>query len=160
MPKYWITHPPENNFPLSPWQETQKKADGAQMRSIIPGMGHGHHAAWSCQEPYGFAVSITRRGKPWCRQISASKSDDNVYNVTFESFKAFEKAELWYATTGVEEITGVWKGDKEEATVVQDDESTLLWHAQATLPPDTISWWITLYSCGLVVSSEFNDNSG
>ena len=93
MPVLWYSWPGDQHFPLDCQSTCYRNAGSKPMISLVPGMGHGHGAAWRRPESYAFAESVVRSGRPWCVQ-GASITQGNSLRVTFTSDKALKTARL------------------------------------------------------------------
>ena len=68
MPVLWFSWPEDRYLALDCQAACYRIAPSPHMVSLIPGMKHGHGAAWNPPDSYVFAESIVRDGKPWCVQ--------------------------------------------------------------------------------------------
>ncbi len=151
MPVLWYSWPTDWHFALDSQADCYTSAPGQHMVSLVPGMGHGHSAAWVRPESYEFADSVLA-GTPWCLQQSATLSD-NVAEVTFSSTKTLDSAEL--VSTDDVGHTGDRTWTQTAATLVDNGGGN--YTITATLPRYTTAWFINGLSGSLVASSDFQE---
>lgn len=148
-PTLWFSWPGDQHFPLDKQAACYRAAPGPRMVTLIPGMKHGHGAAWKPMNSYAFAESVVRTGAPWCQQVSARR-DGDIARARFRSTKAVEKAVLVSTTDAG--ITGERRWTETPASLERAPDHTSV---EATLPPGTTAWFINLHAGGLVASSDY-----
>lgn len=151
MPVLWLSWPEDQHFALDCQAACYRAAPGLRMVSLIPGMKHGHGAAWNPPDSYAFAESIVQAGKPWCTQTSV-KLEDGTASCEFTSTRPLDQAVL-VATTE----TGFTGGRRWIQLPAQLSEAGKVWRITAPLPEGTTAWFINVHSDGLTVSSEFQE---
>ena len=63
MPGLWYSgQRMETYIYLGTQAKSYFKSRGERMVSLVPGMGHGHGAAWIRDESYAFAQSVVNQG--------------------------------------------------------------------------------------------------
>ena len=151
MPVLWYSWPQDAHFPMDNLAYTYHGAGGARMVSLVPGMGHGHGAAWERPESYDFADRIVASGTtPWCEQQSLNLVG-NTATVVFDSTKALHSASLVYRTTN-KPIAGTVLEDPDPWTVaalnapVESPAGT--WTVTATLPAGVTGWFVNVEATG------------
>ena len=152
MPAQWFSWPQENNFSLDSQAATYQAGAGPRMVTLIPGMGHGHGAAWNRQDSYAFADSIISNASPWCVQQSLQLSN-NVATVTFSSTLPLDEAKL-ISTTGTG-YTGSLTWNEASATLTDNGGGN--YTVTATLPQDTTGWFVNVLDGVLVASSDYQE---
>lgn len=153
MPMLWQSWPQDGHFPLDCQAASYRTAPGPRMISLVPGMGHGHAAAWRRPDSYAFGRSVVRDGGGWCRQ-SDSVLSGQTYRVSFVSRKPLVQAAL------ISTVDRGGTGDRdwvESPAVLSRDNG--VWSASATLPPDTTAWFINVASGELIVSSAYQEQA-
>lgn len=141
MPVLWYSWPGESNFSLDSQAATYYAGtSSARMVSLVPGMGHGHGAAYRRPECYDFADSVVNTGTAWAAQQSLSLTGNSV-EVVFTSTKALYDATLIYTTE-----TG-YTGDLTWPEIAADsvvESPTGTWTIQATLPANATAWFVNV----------------
>lgn len=181
VPILWMSFPQEHTFPLPNWQASIDSTASPTMQSLIFEMGHGHPAGWMRPESYAFAFWATNGKKnPWCTQTKEELNlgDENdgteqqrklgsrnrrrkhkpTYEVHFQSFKAFEKAELIYATEKLTTIS-TNRDWKRKSASLTGNPATREWVGMIELPPGTTSWFMNFHTKDhdLIVSSTYHE---
>ncbi|MGB6222114.1 alpha/beta hydrolase family protein [Haloferula sp.] len=151
MPILWLSWPGDQHFPLDKLASCHQEAAGPQMVSLVPGMRHGHGPGWIRPESYAFARSVVDDGKPWCVADHAG-SANGIASVDFVTERMLERAVLF--ATSDSGLTGSRKWTQSPARLVRNDGA---WHAEASLPEGTTSWFINTQSGDLVVSSGYQE---
>jgi dienelactone hydrolase len=176
MPALWLSWPGEDNFSLDSQAYTYRAAGGPRMVSLVPGMQHGHPAAWNRPEGYDFADEVIASATPWCVMTSAARTGTAV-QVVFQSSKPLLAATLLNTPDSGHTGLRTWN-EVPVTSLVQGPPGT--WTANAVLPMDTTAWFINASAAAsdpdansdgvsdnygyvggrLVVSSEFQETSG
>jgi dienelactone hydrolase len=151
MPVLWFSWPQDYFFALDCQADCYRAAPGPHMVSLVPGMQHGHEAAWNRPESYAFADSVIA-GTPWCVQQSAMGSN-GVVTVVFSSTKALSNPIL-VSTTDLGH-TGDRTWSQTAATLVNNGGG--IYTITATLPQNVTAWFINGVSGSLVASSDFQE---
>lgn len=152
MPVLWFSWPEDKHFPLDCQAACYRAAPGPRMVSLIPGMGHGHGAAWNPPDSYAFAEGIVRGGGPWCVQTGAKAAGGRA-QATFVATRPLDGAVL-VSTTGTG-MTGLRTWAVSPAAL---EKTGAAWLATAPLPPGTTAWFINVRSGGLTASSDFQES--
>lgn len=152
MPAQWLSWPGDKHFALDKQARSYQATSGDTMVTLVPGMGHGHKPGWNAPDSYAFAQSVVAdpNGKPWCLSKSTVLKK-NVVTASFTSSKTIESAIL--VSTTDSGATGSRKWTQTPAQLIKKTDGH--WHAQATLPAETINWFINASSDGLTVSSKY-----
>lgn len=153
MPVQWLSWPGDKHFPMDALAASYRTASGPRLVSLIPGMKHGHGAAWRPVDSYAFADSIVREGQIWSRQTGA-KLDGDRFETKFETTKPIDRAYL-VSTTDLG-FTGQRNWIQTPATITKQGTT---WVATATLPETTTAWFMNLTADGLTVSSDFQERA-
>lgn len=153
MPVLWYSWPQDAHFPMENLAYTYHGATGSRMVSLVPGMGHGHGAAWNRPESYDFADSIVGVGNaPWCEQQSLNLVG-NTATVEFTSAKSLHTANLVYRTSHRPNISNVVVESPDPWTVVAADSLVEgpagTWTVSATLPAGVTGWFVNLEAAGV-----------
>lgn len=151
IPVLWLSWPEDEHFPLDCRQTCVSAAPGVHMKSLIPGMKHGHGAAWIPPDSYAFAESIVREGKPWCIQ-SELKNEGSSIVVKFNSSKTLDRALL--ISTVDKGFTGKRKWNETPLTLEKEGEQ---WKVSGSLPAGTTAWFVNVLSGKLTASSDFQE---
>jgi len=149
MPVLWFSWPQDQHFPLDCQAACYRAAAGPHMVSLVPGMGHGHD--FRAPQPYAFAESIVRDGRPWCVQTVATAADD-VVQVEFTSTKPPDRATL--VTTADSGFTGNRTWSVSPAELEQRGDR---WLVTASLPAGTTAWFVNVHHGELVASSDYQE---
>ncbi len=152
MPAMWFSWPQDQHFPMDSLANCYTNAPGPRMVSLVPGMGHGHSAAWNRPESYAFADSIVIDGTPWCVQTEAGVSG-GVCRVSFASSKPLDNAKL--VSTVNTGFTGDRTWTETPATLVANGGGS--YTVTTTLPDYTTAWFINGLSGTLVASSDYQE---
>jgi len=149
VPTLWFSWPGDQHFPLDKQAACYRAAPGPHLVTLVPGMRHGHAAAWRRPESYAFAESVVRTGKPWCQQTGMQR-DGYCVRVQFRCAKPIDKAVLISTTdTG---FTGSRRWTTAPAKLKQEQNRV---SSEATLPPGTTAWFVNLHTGDLVASSDY-----
>ena len=151
MPVLWLSWPGDKHFPMDALAASYRTATGPRLVSLIPGMKHGHAAAWRPAESYVFADSIVRQGKIWARQTGAELKGDR-FEVSFETTRHVDRAYL--VATSENGFTGNRTWTQTPAALVKKSHE---WVATATVPKSTTAWFMNLSADGLTASSDFQE---
>ncbi|MFM8493932.1 MAG: alpha/beta hydrolase family protein, partial [Planctomycetia bacterium] len=151
MPVLWFSWPQDKHFPLDCQAACYRSAAGPHMVSLVPGMGHGHD--FRAPQPYAFAESIVREGKPWCVQAAAAVEGDAV-RVEFSSTKPLDRATL--VTTADGGFTGDRTWTVSPAGLEQRGDR---WLVAASLPAGTTAWFVNVHHGELVASSDYQERN-
>ena len=149
MPILWFSWPEDKHFPLDALAACVSAASGPHQLSLVPGMGHGHGPPWRRPESYAFAEAVVTAGRPWCRQVSLSRTGQDC-EVRFASDKPLDGAVLVSTTDGG--VTGSRAWRESPATL---DQADTCWIVTARLPAKTTAWFINCSSGDLVTSSDY-----
>ena len=156
MPVLWFSWPEDSHFPMDQQAAGYRAMPGPVMVSLIPGMNHGHGAAWDLPDSYAFAKSVVEEGVPWCKMMQCHVEGGEIAppmagcTVLFKSVKPLDDAVLVF-TTDIG-VTGSRTWVESPAELKRDGE---IWTASAALPAGTTAWFVNVHSGGLTVSSEF-----
>ncbi|CAA6692735.1 MULTISPECIES: dienelactone hydrolase family protein [unclassified Lentimonas] len=152
MPVLWYSWPGESNFSLDSLAATYYAGtSSARMVALVPGMKHGHGAAYNRPESYDFADSVVNTGTAWAAQQRLSLTG-NAVEVVFTSTKDLYEATLIYTTeTG---YTGdlLWPEIAADS-LVESPAGT--WTIQATLPANATAWFVNVKAAA---PAGYNDN--
>ena len=151
MPTLWFSWPEDKHFPMDKFANSYQAVSGPYAVSLIPKMGHGHGPPWTKPDSYAFADSVTRHGKPWCRQKSLEREGNKVV-VIFESSEPLREPVLVYSTD--EGITGQRKW-LERAAKGTKKGNTYTIHAK--LPDGVTGWFVNVKSGELTMSSDYQE---
>jgi len=152
MPVLWFSWPEDAHFPLDCQAACYRVAPGPHMVALIPGLHHGHAAAYNPPDTYAFAESVVHDGQPWCRQTGVHGGNGKV-RVEFVAAKSLERAVL-VSTTGVG-FTGNRKWTETPATLARSGGK---WVVTAALPAGTTAWFVNARSGALAVSSDYQES--
>lgn len=149
MSVQWLSWPGDKHFPMDAFTASYRQASGRRLVTLIPGMKHGHGAAWRRPDSYAFADSIVRDNAIWARQTGAELDGDR-YQARFKTTKPAEEAVL--VSTVDSGFTGnrTWIQFAAELTNVDGE-----WMVASTLPPGTTAWFLNLKCGKLTASSDF-----
>ncbi len=149
MPAQWLSWPGDKHFPMDAFAASYRQASGPRLVTLIPGMKHGHGAAWRRPDSYAFADSIVRENAIWARQ-TGTELDGDRYHARFRTTKPAEEAVL--VSTVDTGFTGnrSWTQTAAELNNVNGE-----WVVASTLPPGTTAWFVNLKSGNLTASSDF-----
>jgi dienelactone hydrolase len=153
LPVLWFSWPQEWHFPLNCQRDTYTAAPGVRMVSLVPGMQHGHPAAWNRPESYAFADSIISNGTPWCIQQSAVLSN-GVATAVFQTLETLDSATL-ISTTDLG-LTGDRIWTESPASLVDNGGGS--YTVTAAVSEVTTAWIINVHSGSLIASSDFQEN--
>lgn len=151
LPVLWLSWPEEPFFPLDCQAATYRAAPGSRMVTLVPGLGHGHKAAWNPPYSYAFADSIVLEGELWCRQIGASM-EGSIVRVEFSSTKNLTAARLISTVD-----TGPTDGRRWNTTVANLVQNEGSWSVTAELPEGTTAWFINVDSGDITTSSDYHE---
>ena len=140
VPTLWYSWPGDFHFPMDNQAYTYHGASGPRMVSLVPGMGHGHGAAWNRPESYDFADSVISGGTAWCVQDSLSQIG-NAVEVVFTSSRPLTEAML-ISTTGTGKTGDLTWPEIAVDSFVESPAGT--WTIQATLPAGTTGWFVNV----------------
>jgi dienelactone hydrolase len=155
MPVLWFSWPQEWHFPLNCQRDTYAAAPGPHMVSLVPGMNHGHAAAWNRPESYAFADSIISNGAPWCVQQSAMLTNGTA-TVVFQCLETLDSASL--ISTIDWGLTGDRTWTESPAVLVTNGGGS--YTVTADLPSEyTTAWFVNVGSGPLISSSDFQENA-
>lgn len=154
MPVQWLSWPGDKHFPMDAFAASYRKASGPRLVTLIPGMKHGHGAAWRRPDSYAFADSIVRDNAIWARQTGAELDGDR-YHASFRTTQPAEGAVL--ISTVDTGFTGnrTWTQSAAELNAAELNNVNGEWMVTATLPPGTTAWFVNLKSGSLTASSDF-----
>ena len=153
MPVLWYSWPGEWHFPLDCQAYTYHGAPGTRMVSLVPGMNHGHGAAYNRPESYDFADSIVSTGTPWCVQQSVSLVG-GVAAAVFSSGKPLNEASLLYGVNTEVGTTDLGWVESNATSLVESPPGT--WTVTANVPTNATGWFINVKAAG----SDTNDLYG
>jgi hypothetical protein len=155
MPALWLSWPEENHFSHDSQAATYHAASGTRMVSLVPGMGHGHAAAWNRPESYAFAQSVVDSGAPWAQQESLGVLD-GLAQAVFSSLKPLGGASLVYSTQSGWTGEMTWN-EVAVSELVESPEGT--WTLSAELPEGATGWFFnaTTVEGSLVISSDYQE---
>ncbi|MGB2091780.1 MAG: alpha/beta hydrolase family protein [Akkermansiaceae bacterium] len=151
MPTLWFSWPEDKHFPMDKFANCYRKVSGPYMVSLIPKMGHGHGPPWNKPDSYAFADSITRQGKPWCRQSSLER-DGNKVIASFEASEELSEPVLVYSTE--KGFTGKRKWIEQKARGLKKGGAYVV---EAELPAGVTGWFINVQSGELTASSAYKE---
>ncbi len=140
VPTLWYSWPGDFHFPMDNQAYTYHGASGPRMVSLVPGMNHGHGAAWNRPESYDFADSVISSGAAWCVQDSLSQTG-NAVEVVFTSSRPLTEAML-ISTTGTGKTGDLTWPEIAVDSFVESPAGT--WTIQATLPVGTTGWFVNV----------------
>lgn len=149
MPIQWLSWPGDKHFPMDALAVSYRRTSGPRLVTLIPGMKHGHGAAWRQPDSYAFADSIVRENRIWSQQTGSERNGDR-YIAKFRTTKPVEEAVL--VSTMDTGFTGnrTWTQAAAELNKVNGE-----WVVTSTLPLGTTAWFVNLKSGDLTVSSDF-----
>lgn len=151
MPAMWFSWPGDIHFFLDVQATTYRGTPGERTVTLIPGMGHGHGAAWNRPHGYEFADSVLSEGSSWIKQVGLVENGSNV-EVTFESRRPLRNGVL---------ISTTDDGPTDEATFRETTASLVdngngTWTASVALPNGTHGWFINVHvDDELLASSDY-----
>lgn len=149
MPILWFSWPEDDHFPMDCLEASRAKSPGISIAAIVPKMGHGHGSAWVRQEPYAFAKSILKDGKPWCSTHTTTLNENTLTSI-FDTTQPLDYATL-VSTTGI--------GDTAKRQWIETHASLESkgghWIANAQIPPGTTACFINVKSGPLVATSRY-----
>jgi dienelactone hydrolase len=140
MPALWFSWPDDVHFPLTSQSASYRAAPGPHMVAILPGMKHGHPAAWNPPDSYAFAESVVRDGKPWFGQTS---------DVEFFSTRTIEKAVLFQTADAHSTVPSKWM---QEPVEFQQEGTRVRVNMGA--PAAAQAWFINFQAGDLTASSD------
>ncbi len=156
-PTLWLSWPDEDNFSLDSQAATYLAAPGPRMVSLVPGLGHGHAAAWDRPESYAFAEAVLATGAPWASQVSVGEVE-GVAEGVFRSTRPLVAASLVYATGSGHTGDLEW-AERPADAFVEGPAGT--WTARAALPAATTAWFVNALAPdgdgALVLSSDYQE---
>ncbi|MGB2351709.1 MAG: InlB B-repeat-containing protein, partial [Akkermansiaceae bacterium] len=152
QPMLWLSWPEDAHFPLDSQADCYRAAPGPHMVSLIPGMGHGHGAAWNRPESYAFADSIINDGTPWCQQQSANLSN-GLATVEFSATKVLDHATI--IVTLDSGFTGSRTWTETPANLISNGSGS--YTVTAPIPDYATAWFINVHSGSLVASSDYQE---
>jgi dienelactone hydrolase len=152
MPVLWYSWPKEWHFPLYCQRDTYTAAPGEHMVSLVPGMGHGHGAAWNRPESYAYADSIISNGTGWCVQQGVGLSN-GLAEAVFQSSRVLDSSTLIYTLDAG--LTGdrVWN----EIPAALVDNGGGSYTVAEALPQYASAWFLNVRSGSLISSSDFQE---
>lgn len=155
MPIYWLTWPTDIHFPLTCLAASYHAAAtsrdvGMQMLSIIPGLQHGHAAAWDPYHSYAFAQHMYTHKTPWLRQQGNLIVDNDKCIAKFSSDRNLDRAEL--ISTSDQGFVSSREWIQTMAVMIYSEEERL-YKVFASIPSNTTGFFINIYSLDLVGSS-------
>ncbi len=149
IPTLWYSWTGDTHFPMAQFSDTYRRTSGPRQISIVPDMGHSHHAAWRRPESYDFARSVIASGKPWGTQKSFHKKGSQ-YQIQF-SISAEPKGATLYTTDDEgHSAKANWKA-LPLTIAMQDGLATVA----AEPPPSSVAWFVTLDFDDRYLSSEY-----
>jgi dienelactone hydrolase len=139
LPMLWLNGSQDSHFPLSifvkSYEQHEHHYEDAQLHSrlsIQHGLPHTYPAAWSCEESYAFADSITREGQALIRILRAEQHGERV-QVFFQSPLEVIKAVLYWCEEDSDWGSASWHS--EEAAILHNNKnSTDHGEAHVSLP--------------------------
>ncbi len=146
IPTLWLNNANDPFFPLSVYGKTFAICGGTPTLSIHPGMAHGHVPPWETEEPYAYADSFCRGGKPLAR-ITGSGLNGSEAWVTFEASVPVKQVDFIQADDIRDWISAPW----ETSAATVDAHAG---RATAVLTPATKAWFFNVVDeRGLIVST-------
>jgi len=149
MPIQWLSWPGDKHFPMDALAACYRRASGPRLVTLIPGMKHGHRAAWLQPDSFAFADSIVRSNTIWSRQTGSKRHGDR-YVAKFKTTRPVERAVLISTAD-----TGFTGSRRWTQTAAEHHHVDGEWIVTATLPPETTAWFVNLKSGKLTVSSDY-----
>ncbi len=139
-PALWLSWPGEDTFSLDSQAATYLRAPGPRVVSLVPGMGHGHAAAWRRPEPYDFADAIVGAGAPWIEQIEQALEGDQA-RVVFRADRPLTGATLLYTEGSGHTGDLTWLEVPVDAFV---EAPAGVFAASATVPAAATAWFVNV----------------
>ncbi|MFC3745255.1 alpha/beta hydrolase family protein [Paenibacillus sp. GCM10012306] len=138
IPMLWLNGSQDTHFPLSifvkSYEQHEHHYEDAQLHSrlsIQHGLPHTYPDAWSCEESYAFADSITREGPALIRILRAEQYEERV-RVCFQSPLEVVKAVLYWCGDDTDWRSASWHS--ETAILYKDENSNDHGEAHVALP--------------------------
>lgn len=154
MPSLWLSWTGDDHFPLDRQAACYRSVKGPHMVALVPGMRHSHQAAWTPEDSYAFADSITQEDRPWCLQTGMTR-DGNSARVTFSATKAIDSALL--TSTRDSGATSERHWTDSPAALRQAGTDIVV---EADIPEACTGWFIVLKSGKLHACSDYQDTGG
>ena len=152
IPTLWFSWPEDRHFPMDKFANCYHEVSGSYTVSLIPKLGHGHGPPWNKPDSYAFADSITKAGKPWCRQKGLVRLDESRVKVAFLSSKPLSDPLLVYSLD-----KGMSGERKWQEIAAQGNQSRDVYEVEVTLPEGVTGWFINVRSGELTVSSDYQE---